>query len=139
MDDSCVFCAIVAGHGEASIVATTERAVAFMDTLPVGAGHTLVVPRAHAVGLGDLDPDDGAEMFRLAQRIAAAQLELGMAAGVNLFLADGVAAGQEVFHAHLHVLPRWQDDAMTLHVDYEQPPPRPELDAVAERLSAAIR
>jgi histidine triad (HIT) family protein len=134
----CVFCDILAGRAEASVVAAEDRVVAFTDILPVGEGHTLVVPRAHAIGLHDLDAEDGAAMFRLGQRIAAAQRALGLAEGVNLFLADGVVAGQEVFHAHLHVLPRRPGDAMTLHVDYEQPPTREELDALAARLRAAL-
>ena len=134
----CVFCDILAGRAEASVVAAEDRVVAFTDILPVGAGHTLVVPRTHAIGLHDLDAEDGAAMFRLGQRIAGAQRALGLAEGVNLFLADGVVAGQEVFHAHLHVLPRRPGDAMTLHVDYEQPPTREELDALAARLRAAL-
>jgi histidine triad (HIT) family protein len=134
----CVFCDILVGRAEASVVAAEDRVVAFTDILPVGEGHTLVVPRTHAIGLHDLDPEDGAAMFRLGQRIAAAQRALGLAEGVNLFLADGVVAGQEVFHAHLHVLPRRPGDAMTLHVDYQQPPTREELDALAARLRAVL-
>ena len=132
------FCAILEGETEGSFVAASERAVAFLDILPVGPGHTLVVPRRHAVGLVDLDPEDGAELFRLAQRIAVAQWELGLAAGVNLFLADGSVAGQEIWHAHLHVIPRQPDDRMDLRVDYDRPPDRDGLDELAGQLREAL-
>jgi len=134
----CIFCAILDGETEGSFVAATERAVAFLDILPVGPGHTLVVPRRHAVGLVDLEPEDGAELFRLAQQIAVAQWELGLAAGVNLFLADGSVAGQEIWHAHLHVIPRQPDDSVMLRVDYDAPPDRDGLDEMAGRLREAL-
>ncbi|MCC5949849.1 MAG: HIT domain-containing protein [Nitriliruptoraceae bacterium] len=136
--DDCIFCDILAGQAEASFVAGDERVVAFADILPIGEGHTLVIPRRHAIGLHDLDPEDGAAMFRLGQRIAAAQRRLGLAEGVNLFLADGVVAGQEVFHAHLHVLPRQDGDALTLSVDYAPAPSRDALDTTAARLRDAL-
>jgi histidine triad (HIT) family protein len=135
---ACVFCGILAGEEPASVVAADERVVAFADILPVGEGHTLVVPRRHAVGLHDLDPEDAAAMMRLGQRIASAQRRAGLAEGVNLFLADGMVAGQEVFHAHLHVLPRREGDALRLQVDYAPPPSRETLDEVAARLRDAL-
>jgi histidine triad (HIT) family protein len=138
MASDCVFCDILAGRADASPVAASDRAVAFMDILPVGVGHTLVIPRRHASDLSELDAEDGAELFRLGQRIAAAQRQAGLADGVNLFLADGEVAGQEVFHVHLHVLPRRPGDALRLHVDYDPPPDRAELDAVATRLRDAL-
>lgn len=134
MVSDCIFCGIVSGAAEASFVASSDRVVAFMDLRPIGEGHTLVIPRRHAQGLADLEPDDGGAMFQLGQRIAAAQRAAGLADGVNLFLADGEVAGQEVFHVHLHVLPRRRDDALKLHVDYGTPPTRAVLDDIATTL-----
>lgn len=138
MTAGCIFCAIVADEADASFVASSRLAVAFLDIRPVGDGHTLVIPRRHAVGLADLDDAEGAELFRLGRRIAVAQREVGLAEGVNLFLADGEVAGQEVFHAHLHVLARRRDDGLRLGVDYPPPPEREQLDATAARLRAAL-
>lgn len=138
MTAGCVFCAIVADEADASFVASSGLAVAFLDIRPVGTGHTLVIPRRHAVGLADLEDVEGAELFRLGRQIAVAQRELGLAEGVNLFLADGEVAGQEVFHAHLHVLARRRDDGLRLAVDYPPSPDREELDATAARLRAAL-
>lgn len=138
MSSDCIFCAIVSGDAEASFVAESERAVAFLDLRPVGEGHTLVIPRRHAGGLSELDPADGAAVFELGQRVAAAQYAAGLAEGVNLFLADGVVAGQEVFHVHLHVLARRPGDALRMHIEYGAPPTRPELDSVASTLRDAL-
>ncbi len=133
----CVFCAIVAGTAESSIVYSDDRVLAFMDIRPVVTGHLLVVPRRHAVGLADLDPSDGAAMFGAAQLVAAGlRRSMVPSAGVNLFLADGVAAGQEVFHAHLHVLPRNPGDGFRLSYNPRHPA-RPELDTLATTISSA--
>ena len=134
----CIFCGIVAGQAEASVVATSERAVAFLDLFPFAEGHTLVIPRAHSVGLSDLDDEDAAEVMRLGRRVATAQLQLGLGEGVNLFLADGEVAGQEVFHAHLHVLPRHAGDGLPVSFGAGEQPSRDHLDAVAARLGDAV-
>ncbi|MGZ4479377.1 MAG: HIT family protein [Nocardioidaceae bacterium] len=82
-----------------------------------------------------MDPGDGAEVFRVAHRLAAAVRESGVRSeGINLFLADGEAAGQEVGHVHLHVVPRFAEDGFTLTAAFGSPT-RAELDDVA----AAIR
>lgn len=132
--DTCIFCHIVAGTAEASILATTDLAVAFLDLRPVGEGHALVVPKRHAPALADVEDAEGAEMFHLGRRIAQAQRDLGLAEGVNLFLADGEVAGQEVFHAHLHVVARRAGDPMRIAVDYPPMPSRADLDATATRI-----
>ena len=110
---------------------------AFMDIAPLTPGHVLVVPTAHAEGLRDLPPATGAAMFRLAQRVAAAQRRAATAlAGINLFLADGREAGQEVMHVHLHVVPRLRGDKVRidLSLPHRSHPPRTVLDATAATL-----
>jgi histidine triad (HIT) family protein len=139
VETGCVFCAIASGHADASVVYSDEHVVAFMDIRPVTRGHLLVVPRRHFVGLTDLDPEDGARMFRTGQRMAAALRRSALPSeGVNLFLADGRVAGQEVFHVHLHVLPRNRGDGFRVSADWRFPP-RDELDEHAATLRAALR
>lgn len=134
----CVFCAIVRGEAEASVAYEDERVVAFMDIAPATAGHLLVVPRRHARRLADLDPEDGAQMFRVAQRVAAAVRRSSIPAeGVNLLLADGEVAMQEVMHVHLHVLPRTEGDGLALSAALREPH-RSSLDAQAAELAAAL-
>jgi len=134
---SCVFCDIVAGHAPASILFRDERTITFLDHRPVTPGHMLVVPRRHAAFLADLDPEDGAQLFRVGQRGAAALRASSLRCeGVNFHLADGEVAGQEVFHVHLHVLPRFTGDGFGLRFppDYRIRE-RAELDEAA----AAVR
>ncbi len=137
----CVFCNIVAGELPASIVYEDETCTAFMDIQPVNPGHVLVTPNAHASMLADLDPETGGQLFRVAQRIAQAMRESGIRCeGINLFLADGSAAGQDVFHVHLHVIPRHRSDGFGFRFgpDYGKRPPRVELDRQATQLRGAM-
>jgi len=133
---SCVFCAIIAEQAPASVAFENDTVIVFADIAPVNPGHQLVVPKVHAVGLEDLDPATGAEMFRVAQRVARALRRSGLRCeGVNLFLADGAAAFQEVFHTHLHVLPRYRGDGFHLETGQSTAAAyRAELDAVAAAL-----
>lgn len=127
----CVFCAVIAGEAESSVVYDDEHTIAFMDIRPFTAGHLLVVPKIHAANLAELDPADGGRLFQVGQRMAAAVRESAPAAeGVNFFLADGIAAGQEVFHVHLHVVPRTPGDGFGLR-GRPTTPPRADLDYLA--------
>jgi diadenosine tetraphosphate (Ap4A) HIT family hydrolase len=137
----CVFCAIIAGELPASIVYRDETCLAFMDIQPVTPGHALVIPLAHAASLAELDRSTFAHMSQVAQRIAAAIRTSGLQCeGINLFLADGEAAGQEVFHVHLHVLPRFTGDGFGLKFGpaYGQQPPRTELDEWAAMIRGRL-
>jgi histidine triad (HIT) family protein len=113
-----------------------------MDICPVNTGHLLVIPVKHATYLADLEPRIGSVLFVVAQRLAAAIRESGLRAeGINLLLADGEAAGQEIFHVHLHVLPRFQGDGFghRFPAHYGQRPPREQLDANANSIKKALR
>jgi histidine triad (HIT) family protein len=136
---NCIFCQIVAGNAPASLLHQDERCVVFLDIQPVNPGHLLVVPRQHAVNLAALDPEDGAHLFQVGQQMAQALRCSGLRCeGVNLFLADGVAAGQEVPHVHLHVFPRFAGDGfgMKFNPRYFQRPSREELENVAVKIKA---
>ena len=139
--DDCIFCRILAGELPATFVHRDEHCAAFMDIQPVNPGHVLVVPTRHATHLADLDPLVAARMLPLAQRMAAALRASGVRCeGVNLFLADGAAAMQEVFHVHLHVFPRWRGDGFGLRFGprYAERPPREELERVAAMLRGTV-
>jgi histidine triad (HIT) family protein len=134
---ACVFCSIVAGESPCSPVHEDGRVLAFMDINPATPGHLLVVPKRHAAYLADLDPADGAALFATAQRLATAVRDGMDAAGVNLFLADGEVAGQEVFHVHLHVLPRRPGDGFGVRAQFEHPE-RAVLEQHADLIRAAL-
>ncbi|HLA63452.1 MAG TPA: HIT domain-containing protein, partial [Rhodothermales bacterium] len=93
-----VFARILRGEAPATFVHRDDRVSAFMDIQPVNPGHVLVVPNEPVASLAELDPETGAHLFRVAQRVAAALRASGLPCeGVNFFLADGAAAMQEVF------------------------------------------
>jgi len=136
---SCVFCGIVAGTLGASVVHESPTVLAFMDIAPVTPGHALVVPKAHLPDLADLSDEVAAEMFAVARSVAAAlRVSPLRAAGINLFYADGEAAFQEVFHAHLHVIPRYADDGFGVTSRWSAPPARAELDTHATQIRTAL-
>jgi histidine triad (HIT) family protein len=137
----CVFCDIVAGRVPASVVYRDERVCAFMDIRPVNPGHLLVIPLAHAAGLTSLESDTGAQMFRVGQRLAEAIRRSGVRCeGINFLLADGEAAGQEVFHVHLHVIPRYAGDGFGFRYgpDFGVLPDRAVLEAAARAVREAL-
>lgn len=140
-DPHTVFEHILAGTLPATIVYRDELVAAFLDIQPITPGHTLVVPLVKAASLAELPAATGSRMFAVAQRLAAALRRTDLACeGVNLFLADGVAAGQTVFHLHLHVFPRFADDGFRwkLPERYYSPPARDEIDAIGAKLRAAL-
>jgi histidine triad (HIT) family protein len=113
------------------------HATAVLDIHPINPGHVLVIPNRHVASLADLDPQTAGELFRMAQRVAAALRLSGIdCEGFNLLLADGEAAGQEVFHTHLHVIPRFRGDGVGFKFGpgYPRNVPRSELDAAAKRI-----
>jgi histidine triad (HIT) family protein len=134
-DDGCIFCAIVRGQADVSIVHEDGSVIAFMDFQPITPGHLLVIPKAHAVGLEDLQEDVGVQVWKVAHQLGRALRRSGLRCeGVNLFLADGEAAFQEIFHVHLHVFPRFAGDPFRIAADWRVHE-RDQLDKTA----AAVR
>jgi histidine triad (HIT) family protein len=140
-EPSCVFCRIVADQEKASFVYRDDKVTAFMDINPVNTGHMLVVPNRHFSNLVELNEAIGGHMFKVGQRLAQALRCSGLRCdGVNLFMADGAAAGQTVFHTHLHVIPRYTGDGFGFHfpASYDRETPRGDLDSTAAKVQGAI-
>lgn len=136
----CIFCRIVTGSAEASFVHRDDLVCAFLDIRPVTPGHLLVVPNEHAVSLAEVPADTFGRVFEVARDLASALRRSGLRAdGVNLSLADGEAAGQEVWHAHVHVIPRFDGDGFRISAGaWRGPQPdRSTLGALAEKIRAA--
>jgi histidine triad (HIT) family protein len=137
----CVFCSIVKGELPASVVHSDDEVMVLMDIQPVNPGHMLVIPKAHAAHLADLDPQTGAKMFVVAMQVAECLRRSGVRCeGVNLMLADGEAAFQDVFHVHLHVIPRFKGDGFgfTFNEEYHKLPERKDLEEVASKIRDAM-
>ncbi len=133
--NDCIFCAIVAGESPAQIVDSDEHTVAFMDINPATRGHALVIPRAHTPDLIAISDEDLERTTLAARRLVRRMEETLEPDGFNLINACRAAAWQTVFHFHIHVVPRYEDDPLEL-------PWRPvaadpdEVAAVADRIRA---
>lgn len=138
MPGECIFCQIVAGESPVSAFYEDDVVLGLMTIGPVNTGHAMVIPRRHAASLGELDEEIGRHLWTVAQRTAEAIRKSGVRCeGVNLFLADGAAAAQDVFHVHLHVIPRYVGDPFKIVADWTIHPPREELDQVAGQIRTA--
>ena len=111
---TCVFCEIVARRQPAEVVYEDERTMAFMDIHPANPGHTLVIPKRHAATIFEIDEEDAAAVMRTAVRVPRAIRRALAPEGLNLVQSNGRAAGQEIFHLHVHVIPRWVGDGLRL-------------------------
>ena len=137
----CVFCDIVRDAAPASVVYTDSRVMAFMDIQPVNRGHLLIVPRVHASYLNELEEETGGWLLQVGMKLAGAIRRSGLRCeGVDFFLADGEAAGQEIIHVHLHVIPRFQGDGFGFRFapEYYRLPQRVELDEAAAKIRRAL-
>lgn len=106
----CLFCQIARGERPAQKVFEGEGVVAFLDIFPCTPGHTLVIPREHYATLSEMPHEAIGKLFQTAA-VVAGKVQAAMGAvGFNLGINNGQAAGQEVFHAHIHVIPRYQGD-----------------------------
>ena len=132
-DDDCIFCAIAAGEGPAEVVQEDEHTVAFMDISPWTRGHALVIPRRHARNLYDIGDEDLGHVTVAAKRLAGRMRDALHCDGINLLNSAEAAAWQTVFHFHVHVIPRYEDDPLRLPGQPLQPE-EGELAAVAEEL-----
>jgi histidine triad (HIT) family protein len=133
MSEDCIFCGIVAGDVPGQIVDSDERTVAFMDINPATRGHSLVVPRAHSADLLEISDEDLEAAMLAARRLSRRIKKTLDPAGINVLNACGAAAWQTVFHFHLHVIPRYEDDPLELPW-VPGPGDADEIAAVAERI-----
>src|SRR5487761_1914397 len=133
----CVFCKIVAGQIPSAKVHEDELTLAFMDIGEVSPGHVLVTVKPHVENIYGLNDALAAAVFQTAARVARAVKNAYSPEGVTLYQANGVAAGQTVFHFHLHLVPRYARDGMRLTWPTNKPP-REQLEANAAKLRAAL-
>jgi histidine triad (HIT) family protein len=132
MAEDCIFCKIVAGDLPSERVQEDEHTVAFMDINPWTRGHALVVPRNHSPNLYEVAEDDLRRTSSAAKRLALRMRERLRCDGVNLLNASEPAAWQTVFHFHMHVIPRYQDDPLKLPVQPQQAEPAELAEVAAE-------
>ncbi len=110
----CIFCKIVEGTLPSAKIHEDAHVIAFLDINPVHPGHTLVVPKRHSVNLFDMPESDITHVFQAAKKVAQAVREATNAGGINVNMNNDKAAGQVVFHSHIHVVPRFENDGLKL-------------------------
>lgn len=135
--NECIFCMIARGELPAFKVHETDTVLAFLDIHPVNPGHTLVIPKQHSTNIFDVAPEDWAAVAEGARAVAVA-IEKGLAPdGVNLMMNNREHAGQVIDHPHIHVIPRFKGDGLTLwkHGEYKEG----EAESIKEKIAHAVR
>lgn len=137
MQDDCLFCKIVSGDIPAQKVFEDKYSVAFMDIHPVNPGHVLVVPKEHSEDIMEMLDEDVGRLFRLVRHVAKGVMKAVNAPGFNIGVNTGSEAGQVVFHTHVHVMPRFEDDG---HRQWEKKEMQDkEMARVAESIRAELQ
>lgn len=134
----CAFCAIVAGRAFAREVLRTDTVLAFLPDVPAVLGHTLVVPTTHLPDIWAVGQREACDLADATRRVAVAVAEATNAEGMNIIQSNGVAAGQSVFHLHIHVVPRKSGDRMPDLWPDDAEWSVAQLDSIAEELRATI-
>lgn len=113
-DENCIFCKLANGDIPTATVYEDEYLRAIMDAAPANKGHIIILPKSHAAGIYELEDEYVSRAFVLAKKLAVALKKLTGCDGVNILQNNGEAAGQTVFHFHVHVIPRFKDDDCTI-------------------------
>jgi histidine triad (HIT) family protein len=110
LSENCIFCQIIRKEASSSIVYEDEKVVAFLSNRPVNEGHTLVVPKNHYENIFEIPEEEATYLFKVTKRIAHAVKEAMDAEGIRIVQNNGWAAGQVIFHLHLHVIPMFSTE-----------------------------
>jgi histidine triad (HIT) family protein len=132
--DDCIFCKVLGGEIPGERVYEDEHAVAVMDINPWTRGHAVVFPREHAANVFEISDEELAHVAVAAKRLAAKMRDTLGCDGVNLLQSNGAAAWQTIFHLHVHVIPRYEDDPLELPTRPRPAKPE-ELAEVAKEIS----
>lgn len=130
-DENCVFCKIVAGEIPSTAVYEDEDFRAILDVNPAARGHVIILPKKHAANIFELEEEEAAKIFPVAKKIASALMKTYDCDGINILQNNGEAAGQTVFHLHVHVIPRYYSDEVKI---MWKPGETPDLEKVAAEI-----
>ena len=130
-DENCIFCKIIAGEIPSTAVYEDEDFRAILDVNPAARGHVIILPKKHAANIFELDEAEASKVFPIAKKIATAVMKTYHCDGVNILQNNGEAAGQTVFHLHVHVVPRYYGDGVNIMWKAGE---TPDLQAVADEI-----
>lgn len=135
--EDCIFCKIAAGEIPSRTIYEDENFRTILDISPASKGHAIILPKNHAENIYELPEEDASKIFVVAKKVACAMKQALQCEGLNILQNNGELAGQTVFHLHLHVLPRYQDDKVAFSWKHEKPSEE-ELNAVADSIQKAL-
>lgn len=135
--DDCIFCKIISGEIPAVRIYEDEHSLAFLDANPNNHGHTLVVPKVHAKNILDISEEALTRMMPAVKKVSKAVFEGMGAAGLNITMNNERPAGQVVFHLHIHIIPRFEDDGLKVWTR-KKPYKEGEMEQVAEKIKHAL-
>lgn len=135
-EPSCVFCKILEGRIPAAVIFEDDEVMAFMDAFPAAEGHALMIPKNHYADIHAVPEPDMLAVARAAKRLAAAQKKALAPDGITVTQFNGPAAGQTVFHYHVHVTPRWAGHGRPSHGRDQADPEQ--LQTLARRIREAL-
>jgi histidine triad (HIT) family protein len=135
---SCIFCKIVRRQSPASYVYEDERVIAVLDIWPLNEGHTLVIPKRHYKTVYEVPDEEVAHLYKVVKKVALAVKRAVGAEGISITQHNGKAAGQDVFHVHVHVIPRYEGQKLPKFEEIQEAS-REKLDYVANKIKPYIR
>lgn len=115
MSDSCTFCKIVRKEAPASVVYEDDEVIVFLSVQPINIGHTLVVPKKHYENVYEIPEDEVAYLYKIVKKVAYAVKSAMSAEGIRIVQNNGAAAGQVIFHLHVHIIPMNQQHSFLHH------------------------
>lgn len=137
-DENCIFCKILAGEIPSTTVYEDDSFKAILDVNPAVRGHVIILPKNHAANLFELSDEDASKIMVVAKKIAIAVKETYHCDGVNVLQNNGEAAGQSVFHLHVHVIPRFEGDTDTINIGWRPGETPEDMPAIAEEIKANL-
>lgn len=135
-DKNCIFCKILAGEIPSTAVYEDDDFKAILDVNPAARGHVIILPKNHAANIYELPDEDASKIMVVAKKIATAIEKAYHCDGVNILQNNGEAAGQTVFHLHVHVIPRFKGD--TVNIGWKQGDMPEDLDAICKEIQAQL-
>lgn len=111
---NCIFCKIAAGEIPSSTVYEDDFFRVILDIAPAAKGHVMIIPKQHMTNLFDVSEEIASKLLRLASHVANGMKKALCCDGINMLQNNGAAAGQTVFHLHLHLIPRYENDQMNI-------------------------
>lgn len=138
--EDCIFCSIAARTANSTVVYEDEHSLAFLDIIPLNPGHTLVIPKRHYPSMNEMPPEEVGRLFVSVAKVMRGVRKASKADGINIGQSNGRAASQEVFHIHVHIIPRYNNDSQGGLTFPERKKMQPQdMEAIGKQIRQAIK